>query len=51
LRPKRSVQDGRFKTESADDLFQDCIAIRLRRELRGNFDTPIFLKIGAVEPT
>src|ERR1700730_19053148 len=47
--PTRS-RHGRFETEAADDLFEDGVALRLRRQLCGDFDASALLEVGAIEP-
>src|SRR5258708_8406695 len=47
--PTRS-RDGRLETKAADDLFEDGVALRLRRQLRGDFDAPALLEVSAIEP-
>src|SRR5260370_4462123 len=44
-------RDGCYKTEAVNDLFENCVAVGLRCELRGDFDAPAFLKVGAIEPS
>jgi hypothetical protein len=38
-----------FQAQAADDLLENRIALRLRCELRGNVDPPIFLQVGALK--
>jgi hypothetical protein len=42
-------RDCLFKAKAANDLLENRVALRLRCELRGNFDASTFLQIGALK--
>src|ERR1700738_663611 len=43
-------RNGRLETKAADDLFENSVVLRMRRELCRDFDAPALLEVGAIEP-